>query len=153
MGLNYIKQLISSEDMTSQTSNHIGNLCCYSHSILLPTFSKKILTFLLVIRFCTNFFCLVSLIFLLLYMAFNACSNEWPSLMSNHPLLGVDQTFYHPAHPTTILSGISPSFKCVVHKSLMRESTLSPGCWLRKGPWKRGAGGAALYIHIFNVYH
>ena len=41
MGLNYIKQLISCEDMTSQTDNHLGNLCCESHcSIVLHTFSK-----------------------------------------------------------------------------------------------------------------
>ena len=41
MGLNYIKQLINSEDMTSQTDNHLGNLWCDSHcSIVLHTFSK-----------------------------------------------------------------------------------------------------------------
>ena len=41
MGINYIKQLISCEDMTSQTDNHLGNLCCDSHcSIVLHTFSK-----------------------------------------------------------------------------------------------------------------
>ena len=41
MGLNYVKQLISCEDMTSQTDNHLGNLCCDSHcSIVLHTFSK-----------------------------------------------------------------------------------------------------------------
>ena len=41
MGLNYIKQWISCEDMTSQTDNHLGKLCCDSHcSIVLHTFSK-----------------------------------------------------------------------------------------------------------------
>ena len=41
MGLNYIKQLISCEDMTSQTDNHLGKLCCDSHcSIVLHAFSK-----------------------------------------------------------------------------------------------------------------
>ena len=41
MGLNYIKQLINSEDMKSQTDSHFGNLCCESHcSIVLNTFSK-----------------------------------------------------------------------------------------------------------------
>ena len=41
MGLNHIEQLINSEDMTSQTDNHLGNLCCDSHcSIVLHTFSK-----------------------------------------------------------------------------------------------------------------
>ena len=34
-GLNYIKQLINSEDMTSQIDNQIGNLCsdfhCFTH--------------------------------------------------------------------------------------------------------------------------
>ena len=41
MGLNYVKQLISCEDMTSQTDNHLGNLCCESHCfIVLHTFSK-----------------------------------------------------------------------------------------------------------------
>ena len=41
MGLNYVKQLISCEDMTSQTDNHLGNLCCDSHCfIVLHTFSK-----------------------------------------------------------------------------------------------------------------
>ena len=41
MGLNYVKPLISCEDMTSQTDNHLGNLCCDSHcSIVLHTFSK-----------------------------------------------------------------------------------------------------------------
>ena len=41
MGLNHIEQLINSEDMTSQTDNHLENLCCDSHcSIVLHTFSK-----------------------------------------------------------------------------------------------------------------
>ena len=41
MGLNYIMQLISCEDMTSQTDNHLRNLCRESHcSIVLHTFSK-----------------------------------------------------------------------------------------------------------------
>ena len=43
MGLNHLEQLINSEDMTSQTDNHLGNLCCYFHcSIVLHngTFSK-----------------------------------------------------------------------------------------------------------------
>ena len=41
MGLNYIKQSISCEDMTSQTDNHLGYVCCESHcSIVLHTFSK-----------------------------------------------------------------------------------------------------------------
>ena len=41
MGLNHIEHLINSEDMTSQTDNHLGNLCCDSHcSIVLHTFSK-----------------------------------------------------------------------------------------------------------------
>ena len=41
MGLNYIKKLISCEDMMSQTDIHLGNLCCDSHcSIVLHTFSK-----------------------------------------------------------------------------------------------------------------
>ena len=41
MGLNYIKQLISCEDMTSQTDNNLGNLCRDYHcSIVLHTFSK-----------------------------------------------------------------------------------------------------------------
>ena len=42
MGLNYIKQLINSKDMTSQTDNQIGNLCSYFYcSIVLHTFSKN----------------------------------------------------------------------------------------------------------------
>ena len=41
MGLNYIKQLINSEDMTSQTDNQIGQLFRDFHcSIVLHTFSK-----------------------------------------------------------------------------------------------------------------
>ena len=42
MGLNYIKQLINIEDMTSQTDNQIGNLCSDFHcSIVLHTFYKN----------------------------------------------------------------------------------------------------------------
>ena len=42
MGLSHIEQLINSEDMTSQTDNHLGNLCCDSHcSVVLHTFSTN----------------------------------------------------------------------------------------------------------------
>ena len=41
MGLNYIKQLINSVDMTSQTDNQISKLCSdFNCSIVLHTFSK-----------------------------------------------------------------------------------------------------------------
>ena len=40
-GLKYIKQLINSEDITSQTDNQIGNLCSDFHCcIICHTFSK-----------------------------------------------------------------------------------------------------------------
>ena len=56
MGLNYVKQMISCEDMTSQTDNHLGNLCCDSHcSIVLHTFSK-IHNFLISYPIVLNFF-------------------------------------------------------------------------------------------------
>ena len=50
------KAMISCEDMTSQTDNHLGNLCCDSHcSIVLHTFSK-IHNFLISYPICSNVF-------------------------------------------------------------------------------------------------